>query len=286
MSNAAEFIGAREAALGRLKALATADSRVAACWLQGSLADGSADALSDIDAYLAIRDDDFDGVFAERRSVVEHVGPVLFLADGLIPGLQAVNAVLRGPVKLDLIFERLSRSPELQRPATLMLVDKVQLEPQLQTGWEPPLDAVVTAVRNIFSGVRQGSVWPIRLLLREQWATYATVELRLINEYLAAMMAVQVYPRLLFKNPFTMTRLLRPAQRAELEALSLAVMEGVTRRDLVALQETHLRIADAFIREAKAAFATLELPYPGTEAGDAGLREMYERQWPSAVPSG
>ncbi len=62
-------------------------------------------------------------------------------------------------------------------------------------------------------------------------------------------------------------------------------MEGVTKRDLAALREAHLRIADAFIRESKAAFATLGLPYPGTEAGDAGLQAMYERQWPSAVTS-
>src|SRR5947209_272643 len=125
MSNAAEFVRAREATIERLKALATADHRVVACWLQGSLADGSADALSDIDAYLAMRDADFDAVFADRRALVEHLGDALFFADGIIPGLQAVHAVLQGPAKLDLFFERVSRSPELQRPAVLMLVDKM-----------------------------------------------------------------------------------------------------------------------------------------------------------------
>ncbi len=169
---------------------------------------------------------------------------MLFLADDIIPGLNAVNAILEGPAKLDLIFERLSRSPEVQRPAAVMLVDKANLESRLKTGWEPSLDSVAPRVRAIFSGARQGGAWPIPLLLPGQWATFATAELRLINENLATMMAV-------------------------------------TCRDLAALRELHLRIADAFVREGRVALAALGVPYPGTESGDAGLREMYERCWPS-----
>ena len=279
------FVGARNAVIDRLRTLATTDERIAACWLQGSLADGSADALSDIDAYVAVPDAQFEAVFAERRALVERLGEALFITDGLIPGLHAVNAVLAGPAKLDLIFERLSQSPERQRPALVMLVDTVGLETQLRIGWEPPLDTVGAMVRATFSGVRQGATWPIRLLLRGQWAMYATVELRLINENLATMMAAQVYPRLLFKNPLTMTRLLQPEQQAELEELSAAVIEGVSRRDLAALREVHLHINDVFVREGKAALAALGLPYPGTEEGDTGLRAMYERQWPAKIPA-
>src|SRR5437764_503365 len=84
----------------------------------------------------------------------------------LLPGLQAVNAILAGPVKLDLIFERLSRSPEVQRPAVVMLVDKVGLATRLNTGWEPPVARVAGLVQAAFSGVRQGGTWPLRLLLR------------------------------------------------------------------------------------------------------------------------
>ncbi len=74
MPNGDEFVAAREALIERLVAVATADDRIAACWLQGSLADGSSDALSDIDAYFAIADVDFDAVFAERRAIVEWLG--------------------------------------------------------------------------------------------------------------------------------------------------------------------------------------------------------------------
>ena len=49
------FESAREATLSALIAYAEAESRIAALWLQGSLAAGGADPFSDIDAYPAIR---------------------------------------------------------------------------------------------------------------------------------------------------------------------------------------------------------------------------------------
>lgn len=284
MASAEEFVRAREAVIARLRALVEGDDRIAACWLQGSLADGTADALSDIDAYLAIPDAQFDAVFAARRDLLERLGRVLFFADGLIPGLHAVNAILAGPAKLDLFFERQSEAAASRRPALLILVDRAGLAPSLEAGWEPPLERVTGMVSATYSGTRQGGLWPLRLLLRGQWAMFATVELRFINENLAAMMAVQVYPRLLFKNPFTMTRLLPAAQQATLEALSTAVMDGVARRDLAALRDVHLRAYDLFVREGRAALAALGLPYPGSEAGDAEQRAVYERQWPADAP--
>jgi len=285
MTSAEQFVRAREAVIARLSELANADARIAACWLQGSLADGTADALSDIDAYLAVSDEQFDAVYAARRELVARLGEVLVLADGLIPGLNAVNAILAGPAKLDLFFERASAVAEVQRPALRMLVDKAGLAPALRGGWEPPLERAAGIVRAHFNGTRQGGLWPMRLLLRGQWAMFATVELRFINENLAAMMAAQCYPRLLFKNPFTITRLLPAEQQATLEALSAAVMDGVTRRDLAALRDAHLRAYDRFLHEGKAAFAALGLPYPGSEAADAGLRAAYERQWPAQPAS-
>ncbi|HLZ71545.1 MAG TPA: nucleotidyltransferase domain-containing protein [Dehalococcoidia bacterium] len=284
MTNAASFVSARDAVIARLTAVANDDDRIAACWLQGSLADGTADALSDIDAYLSVPDEQFDAVFAARHTLVERLGEVLFFADGLIPGLHAVNAILAGPAKLDLFFERASLCAEVQRPALLLLVDKAGLAASLTSGWEPPLARVAGMVRTTFNGTRQGGLWPMRLLLRGQWAMFASVELRFINENLAMMMAVQHYPRLLFKNPFTMTRLLPPEQQATLEALSAAVMDGVVRRDLAALRDLHIRAYDLFVQEGKAALASLGLPYPGTEAGDAGQRAMYARQWPTDIP--
>ena len=61
---------ARGVTLATLDVLARTDPRIAALWLQGSLAGGDADAYSDIDAYIAIADDQFDSVWAGRQELL------------------------------------------------------------------------------------------------------------------------------------------------------------------------------------------------------------------------
>jgi len=97
-------------------------------------------------------------------------------------------------------------------------------------------------------------------------------------------MAVQIAPVLLSKNRFSIPLLLRPEQQADLDELNAATTEALARRDLPALRDVHLRIQDALVREGRDALQSLGLPYPGTEEGDAGLREMYVRHWPEQVP--
>jgi len=93
-----------------------------------------------------------------------------------------------------------------------------------------------------------------------------------------------VDPRLLFKNRFTVARLLRPEQQAELEALTRDLLAALDRRDLAALRAIHVRVNDAIVREGRAAYAALGLRYPGTEKGNAAIRAFYEREWPDALP--
>src|SRR6185437_7285383 len=66
------FEAAREATLAALVALAGADPRIAALWLQGSLAAGGADPFSDIDAYLAARDADDEPLQPCRRCLASN----------------------------------------------------------------------------------------------------------------------------------------------------------------------------------------------------------------------
>ncbi|MGI8552298.1 MAG: hypothetical protein ACR2PL_16155 [Dehalococcoidia bacterium] len=56
----------REQLITRFEALTRQDPRVLALWLQGSLSDGTEDALSDIDAHIAIEDAAFDAVVVAR----------------------------------------------------------------------------------------------------------------------------------------------------------------------------------------------------------------------------
>ncbi|HEY7294411.1 MAG TPA: nucleotidyltransferase domain-containing protein, partial [Dehalococcoidia bacterium] len=153
---ASPFEQRRDALVARLQQLAREDERIVALWLQGSLAAGTADALSDVDAYLAVADEHFDAVYGARRELAGSLGELLIGVDSLIPGLLALHCVIDGPVKLDLFFERASQAPEMHRPAVRMLVDKAELGSRLKSGWQPSAGRVGQRVLAVLSGTLQG----------------------------------------------------------------------------------------------------------------------------------
>lgn len=280
---ARNFEEQREGLVQRLTALVQDDDRLVALWLQGSLADGTADPLSDVDAYIAVRDEDFDAVYGERVAIVEALGDILASMDATTPGLRAVHALLAGPVKLDLFFERASAAANPTRPAVRLLLDKDGVGGRLRTDWQPPVEATARLVKATIWGTRQGAAWPLRLLHRGQWSTLAMTELDLINGQLAQLMLVQADPSLRYRNPFTVHRHLRAEQQAELDTLTDAALAALSTRDLTALRDVHLRIFDALVRAGRAACAALGIAYPLEAAADAAIRDLYVREWPQSL---
>ncbi len=68
----------RDALLARAVAMLNADPRVVAAWLTGSVGRGDGDDLSDLDFWVAVRDDAIAAVTAERQAIVARIGtPVL-----------------------------------------------------------------------------------------------------------------------------------------------------------------------------------------------------------------
>ncbi len=132
---------------------------------------------------------------------------------------------------------------------------------------------------------RQGGAWPVRLLHRGQWSSFAMMELDLINAQIAQLMAVQLDPGLFYTNPFNVPRRLQPEQRAQLDALTDRALDALVRRDPTALRDVHLNVYDALVREGRAACAALNIPYPSTDVGDAAIRAFFVREWPVNVPS-
>jgi len=270
----------RSNALDALILIAQQTPSIRGLWLQGSLACGESDPFSDIDAYLAIDDDAFEAMFSERESFLRRVGPILAWANATTPGLKCVHALLTGGVRLDLFFEPASRVSEQERPTAKVLVDKGDLATALRLGWRAPMDAIGRVVSVIIRMTRQGGTWPLRVIRRGQWSTFAMMELDLINAQVAQLMAVQIDPALFYQNTFSLSRRLRPDQRAELDALTDSILEGVARRDRAALLQTHLQVLDALVREGRAACQSLGIVYPVTDEGDVGLRELLEAAWP------
>lgn len=277
---ASDFEGRREQVIERLAALVRDDGRLIALWLQGSLASGSADPLSDIDAYIAVRDDAFDAVFEGRLALVERLDTVLAWSDATVPGLRAVHALLDGLVRLDLIFEPASGVAALGRPAARLLVDKDGIGGRLRVAWEPPVALTARVIEATLRMTRQGAGWPLRLLHRGQWSTLAMMELDLINGQLAQLMAVQADPGLHYHNQFSVYRALRPEQQAEIDALTDAALAALRGRSLTALRDLHLRVFDALVVEGRGACAALGLTYPIAESSDAYIRALLVREWP------
>jgi hypothetical protein len=274
------FETARDTVLAALEALAEEDPRIEAAWLQGSLAAGGADPHSDIDAYLAIRDADFDAVWAGREEVLGRLGGALAWSNATMPGFIAVHALMRGGVRLDLMFEKASAAAATPRPAVKVLADKTGVAAGLRLGWRPETAEVARIITTTIRMTRQGATWPLRVLGRGQWGTLAKIELDLINFQVAQLMAVSHDAANVYKNPNALAQTLTDEERAQLEGLTDAALAALAARDLAALKKVHLRIGEALVSAGQAACAALGVAYPIDDASERAVRDLIEASWP------
>jgi len=274
------FESARKATLAALVRFAEEDPRIVALWLQGSLAAGGADPFSDIDAYLAVDDANYDAAWAERAALLDRLGALVW-SNAVAPGLMAIHALMPGGARLDLFFERASAVGEAARPAVKVLVDKGGVTARLMPGWEAPTPTVARAITTIIRMTRQGATWPLRVLGRGQWPTLAAMELELINRQLAQLMAVRRDPANFYKNPNALAQLLCDDERAQLADLTTAALAALAAQDAVALKSVHLRIQDALVEQGRGACAALGVSYPISEDAERAVRDLIERSWPT-----
>lgn len=272
----AEPIAARhEAVLQRLIEAARDDERIVAAWLQGSRADGTADAFSDIDFYIAVADEAYESF--DKLAFIERIAPVLVHFEP--PFLPGVICLLEGPVKLDLLVEQLSAVGRQLRAAVLMLIDKADVESSLTTGWVPGDEQVAHRVDEAIRLTFQGGTWPIRLLRRGQWTTHAYSELTLIEGVIVPLMLVQHDPFAFQRNQFSRAKHLNEAERREVDELAQEVLAALAARSLEAAYRAHLHIVELLARVGRAACERFGLAYP--EAAERELLRFYEREWPT-----
>lgn len=84
------------------------DRRVRAAFIGGSLASGTWDEHSDLDLYVIVDDGDYEAVFADRRSFLEAMGPVVLAEDFDGFGFDMVVFMLADGVEGELAFGRRS----------------------------------------------------------------------------------------------------------------------------------------------------------------------------------
>jgi predicted nucleotidyltransferase len=275
------FETARAAILAALTAWSEADPRIEALWLQGSLATGQADPFSDIDAYVAVTDNAFDDVWAERATVLDRLGGALAWSPATTSGLSAVHALMIGGARLDLFFEKASAAPSAPRPIAKPLLDKTDLVARLRLDWQAPAPVVARIIQTIIRMTRQGATWPLRVIGRGQWPTLAMMELDLINAQLAQLMAVRHDTANFYKNSFSLAPLLTAEERELLAQLTADALSALAARDAAALKPVHLRLLDALVAQGKGACQALGVDYPISDEDEAEVRALIERSWPA-----
>jgi predicted nucleotidyltransferase len=270
----AEPIAARhDAVIEKLVDAARRDERIVGAWLQGSRADGSQDLFSDIDFYVSVADQHVDTF--DKLAFVSQAARVLVYAEPF-PILAA--CLVEGPAKIDLFVERDSRIGGARRPAARVLLDKSDVASRLKTGWEPDAASLARQVDTMLRATFQGGMWPVRLLRREQWATFAFTEMSIVVGTLVPLMLLERDPRAFARNSISRERLLTTEQRQEIDALSDAVLRACAERSPVEAYTAHRAIVATLGRVGRAACRSHGVVYPA--AAEEEVLRFFEREWP------
>jgi hypothetical protein len=252
------------------------DSRFLAGWLEGSLADGSADSFSDIDLYLCVADGAWDEVWPNRRDLIGRVAPILAAAD--VMGVSGIGCLLEGPVKLDVFFERENMLASKQRIAVKRLWGAEEIFARLRVGDDLGDAAIARALEYAVMGFLQGATWPVRLLARGQRHTFLMGEMMLIESGIVPLMLLEKDRRAFHRNMFTRAKMLAPEQHAHYARLMDRVTAAVSENDREGMRAVHLEISQTLYRLGRAAFERYGLEFPARVEEE--MEAFYNREWP------
>jgi hypothetical protein len=102
------------------------DVRIQAAFLGGSRGSGTADAWADIDLYVVIADDDYDGFFGERDVFLDLLGATAF-RETLNIGFDVVAFIMDSGVDGEVIFHRVSGLDDLHTGPIRPVIDRAGL---------------------------------------------------------------------------------------------------------------------------------------------------------------
>lgn len=108
--------------MARFVDVCEADDRISAAFLGGSLARDRADAFSDVDLCVIVRDDAFDEVVRDRASLIERLGEPVFLED--LGHADVVSFVLADGTEAEIFFGREGALGDLRPGRHRVLFDR------------------------------------------------------------------------------------------------------------------------------------------------------------------
>lgn len=120
----------RDRILATLEDVLRADERVLAAWLEGSFGRGTADAWSDIDLHVVIRDDALARWLEQRDDLYRRLGrPVLVMPSSASEKGDYQGVIFAGPVWVDLAIHPASTA--MREPDTRFLFDRAAVPVRL-----------------------------------------------------------------------------------------------------------------------------------------------------------
>jgi hypothetical protein len=240
-----------------------ADDRVRGMWIHGALARGAADAGSDLDISLAVRDADFASFAGDWAAWLAAITPTLTarrIADG------SLYALTPGCERLDVISEPVSDLPASRLTRRVLVFDKDGLTPLIPPPDDPPPDAQ-TIRYLIEETLRQAANFPV-VIVRDDWLL-GVVAVQQVQLFLYELFAESNKP-MPPAGPKQWSSKLTPCQRQVLEGLPAAAPSEQS--VLAARQATFA----AFFREAPAIAARSNIAWPGRL--EEAVRSYLEKQ--------
>lgn len=249
----------------RALAVLGGDERVRAIWLAGALARGAADAASDLDFVVAVRDADFEPFAGAWRERLAAISPALVARE--LPGLPgSFYALTPACLRFDVVTEQVSRLGTVQGGARLPVLDRDGLHARLPAPAERrPNPARIAYL--VEECLRQAANFPT-VTVREDWllGVVAVQEVHLMLYQLFAESNQPLPPM----GPKQWSAKLTGAQAEVLAALPVPQPR---RESVLEARQAALR---AFIEQARPIAARCGLPWP--DALEAGVRDFLRRE--------
>jgi hypothetical protein len=199
----------------RAAALFAADDRVRAMWVHGAMARGAADAGSDLDVSVAIRDADFSAFAADWETWLAAITPTLTarkISDGSFYALTTTCE------RFDVISEPVSKVPGTALSRRIAIFDKDDLDQLIPPPNDPPPSAgAITYL--IEETLRQAANFPI-VIVRHDWLM-GVIAVQQVQLFLYQLFTEADKPMPL-TGPKQWSSKLTPRQRQLLEALPVA----------------------------------------------------------------
>jgi Streptomycin adenylyltransferase len=152
----------------RLLEVAEADSRVRGLWLSGSLARGDADAGSDLDVLLAVRDEDFAAFATGWQEWLATVTPTL-IARPLPHAPGCFYSTTRDCLRLDVVSEPVAKLAESPHRRRVVVLDRDGLDarvPAPTAAAQPDTDRVAYLVEEFY---RLLAIFIPAVVVRQDW---------------------------------------------------------------------------------------------------------------------